>query len=143
FIHSESRLKYPQYRALGSDKWQQISWEHALDRIAKLMKEDRDAKYQAQTAEGVTVNHWRTTGLLCATPFSTETGNITKKFSPELGMLVAGKQTHVCHGPTVAIFDSKLCRGTLTKHCDTLEYASLVQMIRGKRPGAHLVAFGR
>ncbi len=25
FIHSESRLKFPEYRAPGSDKWQQIS----------------------------------------------------------------------------------------------------------------------
>ncbi len=40
FIHSESRLKFPQYRAPGSDKWQQISWEEAFDRIAKLMKEE-------------------------------------------------------------------------------------------------------
>ena len=39
----ESRLKFPEYRAPGSDKWQQISWEEAFDRIAKLMKEDRDA----------------------------------------------------------------------------------------------------
>ena len=56
FIHSESRLKFPEYRAPGSDKWQQISWEEAFDRIAKLMKEDRDANYIAQNAEGVTVN---------------------------------------------------------------------------------------
>ncbi len=48
FIHSESRLKFPEYRAPGSDKWQQISWEEAFDRIAKLMKEDRDANYIAQ-----------------------------------------------------------------------------------------------
>ena len=58
FIHSESRLKFPEYRAPGSDKWQQISWEEAFDRIAKLMKEDRDANYIAQNAEGVTVNRW-------------------------------------------------------------------------------------
>ncbi len=35
FIHSESRLKFPEYRAPGSDKWQQISWDEAFDRIAK------------------------------------------------------------------------------------------------------------
>ncbi|VTP83368.1 Formate dehydrogenase-O major subunit precursor [Leclercia adecarboxylata] len=55
FIHSESRLKFPEYRAPGSDKWQQISWEEAFDRIAKLMKEDRDANFMAQNAEGTTV----------------------------------------------------------------------------------------
>ncbi|XPE51758.1 hypothetical protein ACNKHX_24215 [Shigella flexneri] len=28
-IHSESHLKFPEYRTPGSDKWQQISWEEA------------------------------------------------------------------------------------------------------------------
>lgn len=45
FIHSESRLKYPEYRAPGSDKWQRISWDDAFTRIAKLVKEDRDANF--------------------------------------------------------------------------------------------------
>ncbi len=31
FIHSESRLNYPEYRAPGSDKWQRISWDEAFD----------------------------------------------------------------------------------------------------------------
>ncbi len=81
FIHSESRLKFPEYRAPGSDKWQQISWEEAFDRIAKLMKEDRDANYIAQNAEGVTVNRWLSTGMLCASASSNETGD-QRKNSP-------------------------------------------------------------
>ncbi|VEB03283.1 formate dehydrogenase-O alpha subunit [Klebsiella pneumoniae] len=49
FIHSESRLKFPEYRAPGSDKWQQISWDEAFDRIAKLMKEEpRRQLYRAK-----------------------------------------------------------------------------------------------
>ncbi|MEL2282500.1 formate dehydrogenase, partial [Klebsiella pneumoniae] len=43
FIHSESRLKFPEYRAPGSAKWQQISWDEAFGRIAKLLKAYRDA----------------------------------------------------------------------------------------------------
>ena len=79
FIHSESRLKFPEYRAPGSDKWQQISWDEAFDRIAKLMKEDRDANYVAQNAEGVTVNRWLSTGMLCASASSNETGYVNTK----------------------------------------------------------------
>lgn len=72
FIHSESRLKFPEYRAPGSDKWQQISWDEAFDRIAKLMKEDRDANFIAQNDAGTTVNRWLTTGMLCASASSNE-----------------------------------------------------------------------
>lgn len=52
FIHSESRLKYPEYRAPGSDKWQRISWDDAFTRIAKLVKEDRDANFIKTNDEG-------------------------------------------------------------------------------------------
>ncbi|UMX49729.1 molybdopterin-dependent oxidoreductase [Klebsiella pneumoniae] len=82
FIHSESRLKFPEYRAPGSDKWQQISWDEAFDRIAKLMKEDRDANFIAQNDAGTTVNRWLTTGILCASASSNETGWPQRKNSP-------------------------------------------------------------
>ena len=92
FIHSESRLKFPEYRAPGSDKWQQISWEEAFDRIAKLMKEDRDANYIAQNAEGVTVNRWLSTGMLCASASSNETGYLTQKEICPLPRDAGGRQ---------------------------------------------------
>ena len=95
FIHSESRLKFPEYRAPGSDKWQQISWEEAFDRIAKLMKEDRDANYIAQNAEGVTVNRWLSTGMLCASASSNESCYLSQKFSRALCMLAVDKQARV------------------------------------------------
>ncbi len=31
FVHSPNRLKYPEYRAPGSDKWQRISWGGRAD----------------------------------------------------------------------------------------------------------------
>lgn len=95
FIHSESRLKFPEYRAPGSDKWQQISWEEAFDRIAKLIKEDRDANFIAKNADGVTVNRWLSTGMLCASASSNETGYLTQKFTRALGMLAVDNQARV------------------------------------------------
>jgi formate dehydrogenase major subunit len=35
------------YRAPGSDKWQKISWDEALDKIAKKVKTTRDANWIA------------------------------------------------------------------------------------------------
>ncbi len=45
YIQSENRLRYPEYRAPGSDKWERISWDDAFTRIARLMKDDRDANF--------------------------------------------------------------------------------------------------
>ena len=95
FIHSESRLKFPEYRAPGSDRWQRMSWDEALDRIAKLLKQDRDANFVAKTPEGLTVNRWLTTGMLCASASSNEAGYITHKAMRSMGMLVFDNQARV------------------------------------------------
>ena len=95
YIHSENRLRYPQYRAPGSDKWQRISWDDAFERIARLMKADRDANFIEKNSEGTTVNRWLTTGMLCASAASNETGMLTQKFTRSLGMLAVDNQARV------------------------------------------------
>jgi formate dehydrogenase major subunit len=40
---SDRRLRQPMYRAPGSDRWQPISWDEALDKFARRIKETRDA----------------------------------------------------------------------------------------------------
>lgn len=95
FIHSPNRLKYPEYRAPGSDKWQRISWEDALARITRLMKQDRDANFVEKTADGKTVNRWLTTGMLAASASSNEVGYITHKTIRSMGMLAFDNQARV------------------------------------------------
>jgi formate dehydrogenase major subunit len=95
FIHSDSRLKYPEYRAPGSDRWERIGWDDALDRIAKLMKQDRDANFVAKNAQGQTVNRWLTTGMLAASASSNEVGYLTHKVARSLGLLAFDNQARV------------------------------------------------
>ena len=95
YVHSASRLTQPQYRAAGSDHWQPISWDDALDRIAKLMKQDRDANFLAKTPDGLTVNRWLTTGMLAASASSNEVGYLTHKVARSLGLLAFDNQARV------------------------------------------------
>ena len=95
FIHSPSRLKYPEYRAAGAEQWQRISWDDALDRIAKLMKADRDANFVEITADGKKVNRWLTTGMLAASAGSNEVGYLTHKTVRSMGMLAFDNQARV------------------------------------------------
>jgi formate dehydrogenase major subunit len=95
FVHSESRLKYPEYRAPGSDRWQRITWDDALDRISKLLKQDRDANFVARTPDGLTVNRWLTTGMLAASASSNEAGYITHKVARSFGLLGFDNQARV------------------------------------------------
>jgi formate dehydrogenase major subunit len=94
-VNSESRLLYPEVRAPGSDKWQRISWDDALNRIAKLLKADRDANFIEKTADGLTVNRWLSTGMLAASASSNEAGYITHKVARSWGLLAFDNQARV------------------------------------------------
>lgn len=95
FINSPNRLLYPEYRAPGSDRWQRMSWDEALDRIARLLKDDRDANFIEKTADGKTVNRWTSTGMLCASAASNEAGYITHKVARSWGLLALDNQARV------------------------------------------------
>lgn len=95
FVRSETRTKYPMRRAPGSNEWTRVSWDEALDRIARLMKDDRDANFVATNGAGVTVNRWTTTGFLGASATTNETAYITYKVVRSAGMLVFDNQARV------------------------------------------------
>lgn len=92
FVHSPSRLRYPEMREPGSSEWKRVSWDEAMSRIAKLMKADRDANFIARNDDGQLVNRWLSTGMLCASASSNETGYVTHKAMRSMGMLVFDNQ---------------------------------------------------
>jgi formate dehydrogenase major subunit len=66
-----------------------------MDRIAKLVKADRDKHFIAQNAAGATVNRWTSTGFLAASASSNETGYVTWKVLRSLGMVCVDNQARV------------------------------------------------
>lgn len=94
-VHAETRLKHPMLRKPGSDKFEQVSWDFALDRIARLMKDDRDKNFVARNSDGVTVNRWLTTGFLAASATTNETAWTTYKVVRSTGMLAFDNQARV------------------------------------------------
>jgi formate dehydrogenase major subunit len=49
---SPNRLARPRYRASGSDHWEEISWEEAVERVARKIRETRDATWIANEKLG-------------------------------------------------------------------------------------------
>jgi formate dehydrogenase major subunit len=95
FVNSPSRLRYPEYRAPGASEFKRVTWDWALERIARLMKEDRDKNFVEKNAEGVTVNRWPTFGMLAASASSNETGYITHKTFRAMGVVAMDNQARV------------------------------------------------
>ena len=141
YIHSDNRLRYPEYRAPGSDKWTRMSWDEAIDRIARLMKDDRDANFIEKNAQGVTVNRWTSTSMLCSSAASNETGILDGKFTRALGMVSIDCQARLCHGPTVSALAPTFGRGAMTNNWVDIKNANVVLIMGGNAAEAHPVGF--
>ncbi len=94
FVHSPNRLRFPEYRGPGEKEWKRVSWDWALDRIARLMKDDRDKNFLARSG-GVTVNRWTSVAFLAASASSNEAGYITTKIIRAMGMTALDNQARV------------------------------------------------
>ncbi len=94
FVKSPDRLKWVEYRAPGSDHWDRKDWDWALDRIARLMKDDRDKNLVVKSGD-VTVNRWTSIAFLAASASSNESGYITNKVIRALGMTALDNQARV------------------------------------------------
>jgi formate dehydrogenase major subunit len=95
FVHSKTRTLYPQIRKPGSDKFERVSWDYALNRVARLMKDDRDKNFIAENRDGQTVNRWISTGMLAASATSNETAWLTYKIARSVGLLAFDNQARV------------------------------------------------
>lgn len=60
-VENDKRLTEPMYRAPYSDKWETVSWDWALKKIANRVKNTRDGAFEKRNAKGQVVN--RTTAI--------------------------------------------------------------------------------
>jgi formate dehydrogenase major subunit len=60
-INHSNRLTTPKVRRPGSDHWEEITWDEALQRIARHVKDTRDRTFVEKNAKGLVVN--RTPGI--------------------------------------------------------------------------------
>ena len=95
FVHSKSRITFPEHRAPGAKEWTRVTWDWAFQRIAKLLKEDRDQSFIAKNDQGQTVNRWTSLGFLAASASSNEAGYITHKILRSFGIVTLDNQARV------------------------------------------------
>ena len=56
YIQNDRRLSKVMYRAPGASAWTPMSWEDAVDKIARRIKKTRDESFMTKDVEGRTVN---------------------------------------------------------------------------------------
>ncbi len=87
YVNSPNRNQFPEVREPGTNKWKRISWDDAFNRIARHMKDDRDANLIEKNDEGQTVNRWLSTGMMTSSAQPNEGAFITHKFARSLGLV--------------------------------------------------------
>ncbi|PLY11601.1 MAG: hypothetical protein C0624_01870 [Desulfuromonas sp.] len=87
--NNERRLTKVQYRAPKSDKWEEKSWDWAMQRIAKLMKETRDRNFVKQEqvdGKSYTVNRNDGMAMIGAAALDNEECYLLGKFARAMGV---------------------------------------------------------
>jgi formate dehydrogenase major subunit len=90
------RLTTVKYRAPYSDHWEDRPLAWAMERIAQLVKETRDASYEATDGDGRTVNRTLAIGHLGGATLDNEENYMIKKlFSGGLGIVAIENQARI------------------------------------------------
>lgn len=92
---SEKRITKPLYRAPGSDKWKEVDWEFALDKVAKNIKETRDRTF-IHKENGLTVNRTDSIAYLGGAALDNEECHLLQKlFRAGLGLTYIEHQARI------------------------------------------------
>jgi formate dehydrogenase major subunit len=92
---NEQRELFPLHRAPGASDWERISWDEALDRLARLIKDARDTTFVEKDAKGQTVNRNEGIGFVGGATFTNEEGYLATKFFRALGTVQIEQQARV------------------------------------------------
>lgn len=92
---TEKRITKPMYRAPGSDKWEEIDWNTALDKVAKNIKDTRDRTF-IEKENGFTVNRTDAIAFLGGAALDNEECHLLHKlFRPGLGLSYIEHQARI------------------------------------------------
>jgi formate dehydrogenase major subunit len=92
---SRRRVPSPLYREPGAAEWKQVSWDFALDKLARNIKASRDRTFVATDADGNVVNRCEGIAFAGGAAFSSEEGYLAAKLMRGLGVVYLEQQARV------------------------------------------------
>ena len=92
---SRRRLGGPFYRAPGARDFKRVSWDFALDKLARNIKAARDRTFVTKDDEGNVVNRCEGIAFAGGAAFSNEEGYLSTKLMRGLGLVYLEQQARV------------------------------------------------
>jgi formate dehydrogenase major subunit len=94
-IVNDRRLLKPQVRRPGSDHWDDISWNDAVNEIARWVKKTRDETFIEKDAQGRTANRTESIGWIGGCTDTNEFNYLAGKFMRGMGACYYETQARV------------------------------------------------
>jgi formate dehydrogenase major subunit len=95
-IVNDRRLTKVRYRAPGTREWQDKSWEWAVDRIARLLKQSRDEHLTTSDDRGRAINALTSVGVIGGCTDTNEINYLlVKAFRAGLGIIPIEQQSRI------------------------------------------------
>jgi len=94
-ILNDRRLMKPQVRRPGATEWEDISWDIALDEIARWTKKTRDESFVEKDASGRTVNRCEGISFIGGCTDTNEFNYLLVKTMRSLGLVYLENQARV------------------------------------------------
>ena len=92
---SRRRIEGPLYRQPGAAEWQRVSWDFALDKLARNIKASRDRTFVTTDGNGNVVNRCEGIAFAGGAAFSSEEGYLATKLMRGLGIVHLEQQARV------------------------------------------------
>jgi len=95
FVVNDRRLTRPLYRAPGAKEWKVISWDEAIERMARLIKNTRDAGFEQKDGQGRLVNRLTNMAIIGGCTDTNEINYLLGKFRFALGVVAYENQARL------------------------------------------------
>jgi formate dehydrogenase major subunit len=92
---SKRRIPSPLLRLPGAGEFKPVSWDFALDKIARHIKESRDRTFVTRDDDGNVVNRCEGIAFAGGAAFSNEEGYLATKLMRSLGLVYLEQQARV------------------------------------------------
>ncbi len=92
---NKNRLTKPLYRAPFSKEWKTVSWDWALDKIARNIKKSRDKDFTFKNEKGETVNRTTSIASVGSAAIDNEECYIYQKLLRSLGLVYIEHQARI------------------------------------------------
>ena len=93
-VHNPERRTTPMVRRPGSSEWEEITWEEAIEGVARRVKDTRDATL-IEKEDGITVNYTPAIGSLGGSQQNSEEEYLILKMMRSLGLVAIDNQARV------------------------------------------------